>query len=118
MSKMIFELSISSSKNIKGHTEYQFIIISNIPELNNTYTRIYKRFSQIHKLHKKIYKAFPKLPDFPKKVWFGKMDPIVIENRRKMFEAYFSYVFDFILKNNLKEEKFSSEVFSFFNKSF
>ncbi len=115
-STFVFEISIPTSKKVNGHTEYQFILISNIPDIKNTYTRTFKRYSEVLKLHKKIYKAFPRLPAFPKKVWFGRMSPVVIENRRKMFEVYFEHVFSFIIANNLIEEGISKQVFSFFNK--
>ncbi|ELA41118.1 uncharacterized protein VICG_01817 [Vittaforma corneae ATCC 50505] len=114
--KLVFEISIPSTRKVKGHTEYQFILITNMPELSSAYTRTYKRYSEILKLHEKISRAFPKLPEFPGKRWFGKTDPVLIENRRKLFEAYFNYIFEFIAKNNLGGECFAKEVFTFFNK--
>lgn len=114
--KPVFEVSIPSTRRVKGHTEYQFILITNMPELSSAYTRTYKRYSEVLKLHKKIFRAFPKLPEFPQKKWFGKMDPALIENRRRQFGVYFNYILEFVVKNNLRNEECARDIFNFFNK--
>lgn len=116
MNRLVFEISIPTTKKVRRHTEYQIILISNLPDLKNTYTRTYKRYSEVLSLHSKIRKTFPMLPGFPKKTWFRRMSPAVIEERRRMFEEYFLFVLNFIVTNNLREEEYSREIFNFFNK--
>lgn len=113
----IIEICIPNILIANGHTKYQIILITNLTIFPSTYFKTSKRYSEILKLHKKIYKYFPIVLDFPKKTWLHSMDAAVIEHRRISFQSYFSFVFDFIIRNELKNSILAFEVFKFFNKS-
>lgn len=113
--KELIEITVPGTKKLKGHTEYQINLVSSIPQFPAMNLKVYRRYSQILKLHKKIYKIFPILPEFPKKNWFRRMSPDVIEFRRRCFQIYFTFILDFILRNSLQDCAFAKEIFDFFS---
>lgn len=109
----LIEISISWSRRVKGHTEYEIKLITDSEEFGKNYVHVYKRYSEFLVLHKKIKRRIPYIGKFPGKVIFNRFSRETVEMRREWFEKYLKDAYEFIIRNGYEKEAYGQELIRF-----
>lgn len=113
----VLEISIPGARNVGNkYTEYEVVCITNSKDFNRCYAKVFRRYSDFHRLHTRLKCFMHVLPEFPKKRW-NKLDKRVVEERTQMLTVYLRFVCDYILKGKRDAGKVSHDVMKFIQDS-
>ena len=114
--KQLFEISIPRYQNTKRYTEYQIVIVAQIPKFGNDCYFVYRRYSDFERLHKILEKEIMYLPPFPSKVFWNKKRA-VMEDRKTKLDIYLKYIASFIIRNGYENCESGKEFLKFISHS-
>lgn len=109
----VLEISIPGSRNVGNkYTEYEVVCITNSKSFKKCYTKIFRRYSEFHKLHCRLRCLMKTLPEFPKKRW-NKLSRDVVEERMRMLTIYMRFVCDQALGGSEEMKKVEADIVNF-----
>lgn len=80
------------------YTEYDVKVVSDLPQhgIEGYPLLVSKRYNDFFELHTAITEQLGAdarfLPEFPAKVWFGKLDPALIQQRKESFQNLCTFI--------------------------
>ncbi|CAD26603.1 SORTING NEXIN GRD19 HOMOLOG [Encephalitozoon cuniculi GB-M1] len=111
--KSVLEITIPGSRNVQNkYTEYEVVCVTNSRSFRKCYTKVFRRYSDFHRLHCRLKYLMKVLPEFPRKRW-NKMSREVVEERVRMLTVYMRFVCDQLLRSREGVEKIEADIVAF-----
>jgi len=92
-------ITVEDVRTVNGeYTEYDVKVVSDLPQhgIEGYPILVSKRYNDFLELYTTIVEILGSdarfLPEFPAKVWFGKLDPAVIDQRKEGFQHLMTFI--------------------------